>query len=215
MTIFFLHPSYFCLRARRYAALLILYLAAFSACDAVGATTATVQQTRTVITHRKWHGIDEATVFQPFSAADYDTIAVENFDITGVRLPPADAKTIAAVQQAMNEMKPEFIAGLTKKVRGRVSGQQPGKTLVVRARVAKLDPGSQAALYWSGFLTGTVQIQIIGELIDGSTGQLLVRFAQERQSGVGAFGAGSGALFRRTARQIGGDVATLINAFTR
>jgi hypothetical protein len=169
-----------------------------------------------VITHRNWHGIDEATVFQPFNAADYDTIAVENFDITGLRLPPADEKTIRAVQEALKDMKPEFIAGLTKKVRRRrLSGQQPGKTLVVRARLAKLDPGPQAALYWSGFLTGTVQIQIIGELIDGASGQVLVRFAQERQSGVGAFGAGSGALFRRTARQIGGDVATLINAFTR
>lgn len=174
-----------------------------------------VQQTRTIITHRNWHGIDEATVLQPFTASDYDTIAVENFDINGVRLPPAEPNTIAAVQQALRDMKPEFIAGLTKTARRRESGQQTGRTLVIRARLAKLDPGPEAALYWAGFRSGTVQIQIVGELIDGATGQTLVRFAQERQSGFGAFGAGQGALFRRTARQIGGDVATLINAFTR
>jgi len=42
---------------------------------------------------------------------------------------------------------------------------------------------------------------------------VLVRFAQERRSGFGAFGGGYRALFERTARQLGGDVAGLINAF--
>ena len=188
----------------------------FALISAVAAISAVAQnETRTIVTHHNWHGIDEATVFQPFSGSDYDTIAVESFDINGVRLPPAEPNTVHAVEQALAEMKPEFIAGLTKKVRRRVSGQQMPRTLVVRARLAKLDPGPDASLYWAGFLSGTVQIQIIGELIDGSSGQVLVRFGQERRSGFGAFGGGSGALFRRTARQIGGDVAALINAFTR
>ncbi len=173
------------------------------------------QTTQVVVTHRNWHGIDEASVFQPFNASDYDTIAVENFDINGMRLPPAKPETVRAVEAALNEMKPAFIAGLTKKLRHRKSGQPTGRTLVVRARLAKLDPGPQAALYWSGLFYGTVQIQIIGELVDGTSGQLLVRFAQERQSGFGAFGSGTGALFRRTARQLGEDVAKLINEFTR
>ena len=73
-------------------------------------------QTRPVLTYHNWHGIDEATVFQPFKGSDYDTIAVENFDINGVRLPPAKENTIHAVEQALSDMKPEFIAGVTKKV---------------------------------------------------------------------------------------------------
>lgn len=168
-------------------------------------------QTRPVLTYHNWHGIDEATVFQPFKGSDYDTIAVENFDINGVRLPPAKENTIHAVEQALSDMKPEFIAGLTKNARRPVGGQQSGKTLVVRARLAKLDPGSQGGLL---FESGTVQIRIIGELIDGSSGQLLVRFSQERQSGFRVFGGRSDELFRQTARQLGGDVATLINSFT-
>lgn len=164
-----------------------------------------------LVTHRNWHGIDEATVFQPFRASDYDTIAVENFDINGVRLPPAEPKTVAAVEAALREMKPEFIAGLTKKAQRRVSEQQTGRTLIVHARLAKLDPGSQAG---GLFESGTVQIQIIGELIDGASGQVLVRFAQERQSGFRLFGGRHAELFRQTARQLGGDIATLINSFS-
>jgi hypothetical protein len=165
-----------------------------------------------IVTHRNWHGIDEASVFQPFNASDYDTIAVESFDINGVRLPPAKENTIHAVEQALNDMKPEFIAGLTKKAQRSVSAQQTGRTLVVRARIGKLDPGSQGGRL---FESGTVQIQIIGELIDGSSGQVLVRFAQERQSGFRVFGGGHGELFRQTARQLGEDVANLINGFSR
>ena len=177
-----------------------------------GQQTTLIQQPGTIVTHHNWHGIDEASIFQPFNASDYDTIAVESFDINGVRLPPAKENTIHAVEAALNNMKPEFIAGLTRKAHRAVSAQQPGRTLVVRVRLAKLDPGSQGG---GLFESGAVQIQIIGELIDGSSGQLLVRFAQERQSGFRVFGGGHSELFRRTARDLGGDVATLINAFTR
>jgi hypothetical protein len=60
---------------------------------------------------------------------------------------------------------------------------------------------------------GAVKIAMAGEIIDGSTKKILVRFQQERRSAVGMFGGGYEALFRRTARQIGGDIAGLVNAF--
>src|SRR5437764_3230255 len=170
-------------------------------------------------TYRDWDGdIDEVTIFQTFRADSYNDIVVESFDSTGVRLPDPQDNTYQAVQSAIRSMKPAFIEGLQAKLRHKpaAAGYVPrgkGKALVIRARLSKLDPGSQAARYWAGFGAGAVKVAITGEIIDAATGKVLVRFQQERRSGFGAFGGGYGALFKRTARQIGGDIAGLINAF--
>ncbi len=164
-------------------------------------------------TYRDWHGVDEVTIIRPFNAAAYSQIAVESFDSTGVKLPPVNDNTYRAVQSAIRIMKPAFMDGLAQKAQRKASANAPGKTLVVRARLAKVDPGSQAARYFVGFGAGAVKIAIAGEIIDRSSGKVLVRFAQERRSAFGAFGGGYGELFQRTARQIGGDIGELINTF--
>jgi len=164
-------------------------------------------------TYRDWHGVDEVTIIRPFNAAAYSQIAVESFDSTGVKLPPANDNTYRAVQSAIRMMKPAFMEGLAEKAQRKTNANAPGKTLVVRARLARVDPGSQAARAFLGFGAGAVKIAIAGEIIDRSSGKVLVRFAQERRSAFGAFGGGYGELFQRTARQIGGDIGELINAF--
>ena len=110
-------------------------------------------------------------------------------------------------------MKPAFIDGLERKAQRKVGAAQSGRTLIVRARLTKVDPGSQAARSWAGFGAGAVKIAMVGEIVDGASQKTLVRFAQERRSGFGWFGGAYGELFQRTARQLGGDVAGLINAF--
>ena len=168
-------------------------------------------------TYRDWNGdIDEITILQPFNAAGYDAIAVESFDTAGVALPNPKDNTYPAVQKALSSIKPAFMAGLEQNARRKIDASSPGagkgRTLVIRARLTKVDPGSQAARY---FLpgAGAVKIAMAGEIIDGSTKKILVRFKQERRSAVGLFGGGYEALFKRTAHQIGGDIASLINAF--
>ena len=163
-------------------------------------------------TYRDWHDVDEVTIIQPFVAANYAQIAVESFDSRGVKLPPANENTHQAVQLALQRMKPAFIEGVSRKAKRKTSGNAPGKTLVIRARLTKIDPGSQAARFWVGFGAGAVKIAIIGELVDAASGKVLLRFAQERRSSFGAFGS-YGPLFERTARELGEDVAELINAF--
>ena len=163
-------------------------------------------------TYRDWHDVDEVTIIQPFVAANYAQIAVESFDSRGVKLPPANENTHQAVQLALQRMKPAFIDGVSRKAKRKTSGNAPGKTLVIRARLTKIDPGSQAARFWVGFGAGAVKIAIIGELVDAASGKVLLRFAQERRSSFGAFGS-YGPLFERTARELGEDVAELINAF--
>ena len=183
-------------------------LAAFLCANAIAAREPTSPGT-----YHDWHDVDEATIIQPFVAANYSQIAVESFDSRAVKLPPANENTHQAVQLALQRMKPAFIQGVSEKAKRKTSGNAPGKTLVIRGRLTKVDPGSQAARYFVGFGAGTVKIAMVGEIIDGASGKVLVRFAQERRSGFGAFGGGYSTLFERTARELGADVAEVINAF--
>lgn len=163
-------------------------------------------------TYRDWNGeIDEVTILQPFNAASFDAIAVESFDTTGVKLPNPNDNTYPAVLTAMRSIKPAFMGGLQEKARRKLGGGRG--TLIIRARMTKLDPGSRAARYWAGFGAGAVKIEMVGEILDGKSKKVLVRFKQERRSAFGAFGGGYEELFTRTARQIGGDIAMLVNAF--
>jgi hypothetical protein len=164
-------------------------------------------------TYRDWHDVDEVTIIQPFNASSYSQIAVESFDSAGVKLPDPNDNTYRAVLLAVRSMKPAFMEGVARNAKRKVGVTGSGKTLVIRAHLTKVDPGSQAARYVVGFGAGTVKIAIAGEIVDGHSGKVLVRFVQERRSGFGLFGGGYAALFERTARQLGGDVAGLINAF--
>ncbi len=175
-----------------------------------------VRSSQTIVTpgtYHEWHDIDEVTILRTFDPSAFDQIAVESFDTSGVQLPPADDNTFRSVQAALRTMKPAFIEGLERKAQRKRGATASHRTLVIRGRLLKVDPGSQAARYWVGFGAGAVKIQITGELVDGSSGATLVRFVQERHSGFGVFGGGYNDLFQRTARQLGGDVAGLINAF--
>ena len=168
--------------------------------------------------YRNWNGdIDEVTILQPFRLDTYNDIAVESFDITRVALPNPKENTYEAVRSALSSLKPAFLEGFQTNLRRKPGGANPargkGQTLVILVRLTKLDPGSQAARYWGGFGAGAVKIEMTGEIVDASSRKILVRFKQERRSGFGVFGGGYGELFIRTARQIGGDVAGLLNAF--
>ncbi len=183
---------------------------------AAGLMSSAVAREKTLVapgTYQDWNGdIDEVTILQPIQGTAYNEIRVESFDVSGVKLPSASDNTYAAVQSAFRMIKPSFIEGLESKLRK--NGANPGRgKLIIRARVTKADPGSQAARYWGGFGAGAVKVAVVGEIVDAGTNKTLVRFKQERRSGFGAFGGGYNELFVRTARQIGGDIASLVNAF--
>lgn len=166
-------------------------------------------------TYHDWNGdIDELTIVQPFNAASYSAIAVESFETAGVPLPNPKDNTYGAVQSALRMIKPAFMAGLAEKAQRKIgAGAAGARTLIVRARLTKLDPGSRAARYWAGFGAGAVKIEMRGEILDASSKKTLVRFRQERRSAFGAFGGGYEELFTRTARQIGEDIGGVLNAF--
>ena len=195
-------------------------------CFVLGSLTLTLRdnaggaskRTTTPGAYRDWNGeIDEVTIVQPFRLDSYNDIAVESFDVGKVTLPNPKENTYEAVRSTLSSLKPAFLEGFQENLRRKPGGANPvrgkGQTLVIRARLTKLDPGSQAARYWGGFGAGAVKIEMMGEVVDAYSRKTLIRFKQERRSGFGAFGGGYRELFARTARQIGGDIADLLNAF--
>lgn len=199
----------------RFFAVMASLSLAFSPKASAGSKATTVPGT-----YHDWNDIDEVTIVQPFRLDTYQDIAVEAFDTANVPMPNPKENTYQAVQAALPRIKPAFLEGFQKDLRRKAGANEvasrPGlkpNTLVIRARLTKMDPGSQAARYFGGFGMGAVKVMILGEIIDAASAKTLVRFRQERRSFFGVFGGGYGELFARTARQIGGDVAGLLNAF--
>ena len=57
-----------------------------------------------------------------------------------------------------------------------------GRTLLIRARVTEMNPGSKAARFWASFGAGHTDTEISGEVLDADSGEVLVRFTTGRGS---------------------------------
>lgn len=167
--------------------------------------------------YRNWKGeIDEVTVVQPFRADSYRDIIVEPLDNTGLHLPNLGTKQNEEVRSALKAIKPSFLDGLRNNLRNRnaAAPRTAAQAFVIRTYLVAIDPGSENKRYFLGFGAGAVKISLRGEIFESQSHRTLVRFQQERRSAVGSFGGtGFSELCARTARQIGADVAALINAF--
>lgn len=163
-----------------------------------------------------WNDVDQVTIVQPFQRNAFNRVVVAPLDTRNAPLPEKSDNSYAGVKAALGGSTQAFVQGLRDKLPGMQvqSGSGGGaNALIVRARITKSDPGSQAARYFAGFGAGAAKVGISGEIVDGKTNKVLVRFTQERRSGVGMFGGGYRELLERSLRQIGGDVAGLIRAF--
>lgn len=166
-----------------------------------------------------WRGqIDEVTVKQPFKADDYRDILVEPLGTVGIQVPEKPRQEEAA--QALKNAKAAFLEGLRGNLRERGTNRSAQRkagddALVIRARLVAIDPGSENARYYLfGLGGGAVRVTIVGEIFERSSHRTLVTFQQTRRCAFGpGGGTGFGELFTKTTRQIGADVAALINAF--
>lgn len=161
--------------------------------------------------------IDELEVVETFQLSNYTKVIVEPFDTGDTSLPEKDDNTYEPVKQVLASPSGPIADGLDDALDGRieVSEEKGGgeKTLLVRGRVLTMDPGSRAARYWAGFGAGAARAEVEGEIVDASTGKVLVRFRQERRSGVGMAGGDYVKLMQRNLRTIGEDVALILQSF--
>lgn len=167
-----------------------------------------------------WAGeVDELEIVEPFKLADYDRIVVEPFDTSATPLPEAKDNTYTPVKNVLASVAPPFAEGLSGELSkppaevGEAGKKAEPGALVVRGKVVTMDPGSQAARYWAGFGAGAARTDIEGEVVDARTGKTLLRFHQERRSGVGMFGGDYEKLMRRNLRTIGEDLAGVLKHF--
>jgi hypothetical protein len=169
-------------------------------------------------TYEKWGpDIDEIEIVKSFDPRDYKTIVVVPFDTDDVELPKADDNTFEPVKKVLASVTDPFVEGLDEHTEVKVTAdEKPGKvagTLIIRGKVLEMDPGSKAKRYFAGFGAGAARAKITGEIVDAKTKTVLVRFTQERRSGVGMMGGGYEALMNRNMRALGEDVANLMAAF--
>jgi hypothetical protein len=169
--------------------------------------------------YTEWNDeIDELEIVETFKLSDYSKVVVEPFDTDDTPLPEKDDNTYEPVQQVLKDPAGPFAEGLTGELGGKIavsqgSGGKAGGTLIVRNKVLNLDPGSRAARYWAGFGAGAARAEVSGEVVDAATGKVLLRFKQERRSGVGMAGGDYVKLMQRNLRTIGEDMALILNAF--
>lgn len=169
--------------------------------------------------YQSWRGqIDKVTVKQAFKADNYRDILVEPLGTVGVKVLEKARQEEAA--QALKSAKAAFLEGLRGNLRERVTNRSSQRgadkdALVIRARLVAIEPGSENARYYLfGLGGGAVRVTIVGEIFQRNSHHTLVTFQQTRRSTFGpGGGTGFGELFSKTTRQIGADVAALINAF--
>jgi len=170
--------------------------------------------------YRDWNGeIDQLEVVQSFSFADYGRLLVGSFDTSATPLPESDDNTYEPVKEVLADVGSPLAEALRNNLPGKsvetLAGEAPSEkgVLVLRGKVLEMDPGSRAARYWGGFGAGAARTKLQCELVDAASGQVLLRFTQERRSGVGVGGGGYVDLLQRNLRTIGRDLAEALPLF--
>lgn len=171
-------------------------------------------------TYEDWNDeIDRVEIVETFAAGEYSRLVVSDFETSGTPLPERDDNTYEPVQEVLRDVAGPLVEGLVETEPGlaveRAAGEAPGEAgvLVLRGRVVEMDPGSRAARYWAGFGAGAARTKLEGELVDAASGRVLLRFTQERRSGVGAGGGNYVKLMQRNLRAIGEDLGNALRRF--
>jgi hypothetical protein len=169
-------------------------------------------------TYRDWNDyLDEVVVVRAARSASIRSVAVSIAASPQLKYPPESENTHRAVREVVAGAIRPFLRGFEEKlnrsgVTVRAGERSAADGLSVRARITRIDPGSQAARYFGSFGAGAAIVEISGEIINERDHSTFIRFRQERRSGFGLGGGGYHALLDRTIRQIGGDIAGLVNA---
>lgn len=161
--------------------------------------------------------IDRIEIVKSFRLGDYTTLTVTPLDTTSTA-KVGDADLAAKMAAVLGNATVPFLDGLKKATRLTVADVQPDggrRTLLVRGKVTVMDPGSRSKRIFVGYGAGAARTEVQGEIVDAATGDVLVRFTQERRSGIETFGRGSSyeEIMKRNLTAIGEDVANLLKEF--
>jgi hypothetical protein len=163
--------------------------------------------------------IDELEIVRTFKASDYSNVVVETLDVSETP-KPEDADMVEKVSNVLSNATEPFTEAIAKNASSLQVSAAEGKakgpgTLIVRGKVTLMDPGSRSKRMFIGYGAGAARAAITGEIVDGATGEVLLRFTQERLSGIERFGRGSSyeEIMKRNLAAIGKDVANILKGF--
>jgi hypothetical protein len=171
-------------------------------------------------TYKAWGpDIDELEIVRAFEASDYANVIVQPLDVSATP-KPEDADMVDKVSNVLSNAAEPFAEGIAKNASSIQVSTDDAKagargTLIVRGRVTLMDPGSRSKRLFIGYGAGAARTAITGEIVDAATGEVLLRFTQERLSGMERFGRGSSyeEIMKRNLNAIGKDVANILKAF--
>lgn len=173
-------------------------------------------------TYKEWGpDIDRIEIVKTFRLSDYDRVVVLPFDTSSTPLPKESEKSYASVKSVVDSYTESFTEALRDEVKGKLkvefvpSAPKSARTLILRGTVEDVSPGSRAKRYLVGYGAGAAGSRMSGELVDAKTGEVLVRFTQERRSG-GTWKVAGGSdvqVMRDSVHATGQDIAHLLEQF--
>jgi len=173
-------------------------------------------------TYKEWGpDIDRIEIVKTFHLSDYDRVVVLPFDTSNTPLPKESEKSYASVKSVVESYTESFTEALRDEVKGKVkvesvpAAPKSARTLILRGTVEDVSPGSRAKRYLVGYGAGAAGSRMSGELVDAKTGEVLVRFTQERRSG-GTWKVAGGSdvqVMRDSVHATGQDIAHLLEQF--
>src|SRR6476659_4596930 len=172
--------------------------------------------------YKEWgQDIDELEIVKPLKLSNYDKIVVVPFDTSAAPLPDKSEKSYNSIKSVLDAYSLTLTEALRKELKAKAevetasSEPKSAKTLIVRGTVIDLSPGSRAKRYLAGYGAGAAGTKLSGEIVDAKTGDVLIRFTQERRSG-GTFKFGGGNdmdVMRDSIHAEGQDIAHILDSF--
>ncbi|MDP9361149.1 MAG: DUF4410 domain-containing protein [Acidobacteriota bacterium] len=172
--------------------------------------------------YKEWGpNIDQIEIVKTFKLGDYNRIVVMPFDTSATPLPEKSEKSYETIKSVLAVYSPTLAEALKPELKAKLDVDtadktpKSAKTLIVRGNVVDLSPGSRAKRYLAGYGAGAAGTKLNGEIVDAATGQVLLRFTQERRSG-GTFKFGGGNdmdVMRDSIHAEGQDIAHMLDAF--
>jgi hypothetical protein len=162
--------------------------------------------------------IDQIEIVRPLTLSSYSNVYVQPLDVSATP-QPEDKDMTAAVEKVLAVATAPVTEGLKKKLERLTVAEAPpavaAGTLIVRMKVTTMDPGSRGKRMFVGYGAGAARTAVDGEIVDAGTGEVLIRFKQERLSGIERFGRGSSyeEIMKRNLEALGRDVANLLKEF--
>lgn len=133
--------------------------------------------------------IDEIEILSSFKISNYDKVVVLPFDTSATPLPDPKEKSYDTIKKVLGSFAETFTEAFRTELKSKATVEtaatapKDARTLLVRGKVVSLSPGSRAGRMLVGYGAGGSGAKVSAEIVDAKSGDVLLRYTQERRSG--------------------------------